>query len=212
MNPFFVLIGGDGAGKSTALGELSQRAEIEVVSLESLAASSRYDFVATARRVLFDKVLAGKYTDQLKLSCLHLTVMCLHDAVSRARLERPVLVDGYYYKLLAKAMVFGFADPALVAAWRALPRPTRVVHLAIDPERAFDRIGRAEKINALEHAGDVPSREAFVRFQRRMITCMLDEVSGIELVEVPAAIPAGEVAARIAEAIGLEPAYCRGAA
>jgi thymidylate kinase len=206
MNPFFVLIGGDGAGKTTVLRELSGRAEIEVVTLESLAASSRYDFVATARQVLFGKVLAGDYTAELKLSCLHLAVMCLHDAVSRARLERPVLVDGYYYKLLAKAACLGFADRPLVETWRALPRPARVVHLAIDPERAFERIGQAEKLNPLEHEGGAPSRERFVYFQKRMIACMLDEVSDLELVEVSAMVPAREIAVGVARAIGLEPA------
>jgi thymidylate kinase len=211
MNPFFVLIGGDGAGKSTALGELSERAEIEVVTLESLATSSRYDFVATARQVLFGKVLAGEYTDELKLSCLHFAVMCLHDAVSRARVERPVLVDGYYYKLLAKAIVLGFADRPLIETWRALPRPARVVHLAIDPERAFDRIGQADKLNPLEHEDDLPSREGFVCFQRRMIACMLDEVSDIDLFEVPAMVSAAEIAAMVAQAIGIEAARTGGA-
>lgn len=181
-----MLIGPDHVGKTSALRALRQEPRWHIVSPDGDLLQDGYVVVSQVKRYILSHILQrgqACYSSAFVLSCIHLLIMYLHDQVSAA-MRRPasvVLVDSYYYKLLAKCMLKDLVDHELFALWRALPRPDRVILLHAEPEVLWQRSGRGEHLNPFEHYGTRPDRDAFLRFQEDVIQQMLREVEPCEV-------------------------------
>ena len=61
----------------------------------------------------------------------------LRDRLAHVRDGRPVVVDSYCYKILARCRLAGVGDNPMFDWWRTFPQPTRVRYLDIPPEKAW---------------------------------------------------------------------------
>lgn len=183
MSGFWTLLGPDHAGKSTVLERLSTEHGWHVVSYDDRYLAA-FPLIRTLRRHWIGQgfTQAGRrYTEELVLAALHPIVLHLRDEALRAADGERVVVDSYYYKLLAKCRLLGVSHPPIFEYWRSFPQPDAVVYLDVPPEVAWERSGRAA-VNAFEyHAGPdgAPVRARFTSLQARLRTAMLDEVGDI---------------------------------
>jgi thymidylate kinase len=180
--PFTVLLGPDYAGKSSVLRELA--GSCEVVSVDDEFVAEQHAVVRGLKRTLVKEVLPRLdevYTVDFALSVLQTAVIHLRDRLARCAGNRPVVVDSYYYKILAKCrLLAGDANP-VYDWWRSFPRPERIVYLDVDPATAWRRCGAGAATNRLEHYGSVPVFPAFAAFQRNLGEIMLEESRGVPL-------------------------------
>jgi thymidylate kinase len=117
------------------------------------------------------------------LSLLQPIVAYLREQIMMAEPTTRVVVDGYYYKILAKCLLLGLVDDELFASWRRLPRPTLVIYLDADPETTWRRAS-GKKLNPFEHYGPLPSRAGFLEFQRDLATELLREIGGVPMCRI----------------------------
>ena len=117
---FTVLLGTDYAGKSTILAGLAaegwQCASYDDEFLppgSELVAELRESFVPRALRRVGDP-----YSTDFVLTLLQTSVVHLRDQALNADPGRPVIVDSYYYKMLAKCVLTGLVNDALISWWR----------------------------------------------------------------------------------------------
>ncbi len=184
--PFTVLLGPDHAGKSSALNELA--ASCEVVSVDDEFLSAEHGVVRGLKRTLVKEVLPlldDVYTMDFALSVLQTAVVHLRDRLARCAGDRTVLVDSYYYKILAKCRLLTDEANPVFDWWRSFPRPERIVYLDVDPATAWRRCGRGAKANRLEHYGAEPAFPGFAAFQRDLGEVMLEEARDVPLTVVP---------------------------
>jgi thymidylate kinase len=178
---FVVLLGGDYAGKSsvmTALGA-ADYPRGGLVSIDDAFLGPRHAFVGRLRRQFLADVLPGvhaAYSPDFALTVLQTAVVYLRDRTLTADSARPVVVDSYYYKILAKCRLSGLVNPALFAWWRSFPQPRRIVYLDVSPGTAWRRSGNGSASNPLEHYGDRPERAGFEEYQRDLRRLLLEEV------------------------------------
>ena len=203
MTGFWTLLGGDACGKSEVLRRLG-RSGWRPVSYDDPYARD----VPVVRRLrsslFFDAYthLGRPYSPELAFSLLTPVVWYLRDEAVRHARQGPTLVDSYYFKLLAKGLLTGIADPATAALWRSLPQPEGVVFLDVDPEVAWRRAGGAAGLNPFEHYGAEPTRDGFVSYQRDLRAAMLREVGHLDLRVVAADRASGQVAEAVRAALG----------
>jgi thymidylate kinase len=112
------------------------------------------------------------------LSLLQPIVMYLREQIMTAQSASCIVVDGYYYKILAKCRLLGLVDEEIFAAWRRFPQPTLVIYLDADPETTWRR-AEGSLLNPFEYYGSRPSREGFQHFQRDLATALLGEVESV---------------------------------
>ncbi|GGY27262.1 hypothetical protein GCM10010326_21020 [Streptomyces xanthochromogenes] len=106
-------------------------------------------------------------------------VVHLRDQLLRTDAGSPVVVDSYYYKLLAKCRLAGAAESPLLAWWRTFPRPARVIYLDVPPETTWQRSHRGADLNVLEHYGPRPAWDGFRRYQTDLAKVMRDEIQDL---------------------------------
>jgi len=203
VSGFRVLLGGDYAGKSEAMRRLPAGAW-RTVSYDDPYILD-FSVVRGSRRKMFFEAFSDigpRYSTELAFSLLPPVVWHLRDQALREARSGPTVVDSYYYKLLAKGLVSGIADPGTVAVWRSFPRPDGVVFLDVDPEVAWGRVGRVADLNPIEYHGPQPGRDAFLRYQRDLRAAMLAELRGLDVLTVDANRPPGQVAADVHAALG----------
>lgn len=177
---FFVLLGPDYAGKSSALAELA-RSEYpcQVISTDDDFTGPAHSLITALRRNVVKDVLPGlrrDYSPDFMASVLQTAVVHLRDLVEQANSGSPVLVDSYYYKILAKCRLAGVADNPMFDWWRSFPQPRRVIYLAVPPETAWQRCGRGADANGLEHYGEQPDWISFETYQSDLHKTMLEEI------------------------------------
>ncbi len=120
------------------------------------------------------------YSPDFMAGVLQTAVVHLRDMVLRAPSGSPVLVDSYYYKILAKCRLSGVAgDNPMFDWWRSFPQPRRVIYLAVPPEITWQRCGRGAGINPLEHYGSRPDWISFETYQSDLRKVMLEEVRAL---------------------------------
>src|SRR5262249_14627335 len=103
MNPFWTLLGPDFAGKSTLLARLRDERGWQVVSHDDRFVGD-YPLVATLRNCWVDEALVwtGKrYTAELVLAAMHPVILHQRDELARQAGPGPVIIDSFYYKVLA---------------------------------------------------------------------------------------------------------------
>ncbi|MFJ6676176.1 hypothetical protein ACIQMJ_34175 [Actinosynnema sp. NPDC091369] len=185
---FVVLLGPDYAGKSSAMSELAVSGwPWRLVSVDDALLPPAYPVIAGLRRHLLRDVLsapAGTYSPDFTASLLQTAAVHLRDRLVEPGDDRPVLVDSYYYKLLAKCRLTGSPEHPLFAWWRSFPQPRGVVYLDVDPATAWSRSGAGAATNRLEHYGERVDEASFRAFQTDLRVAMLTEVRHLDLVEI----------------------------
>ncbi|HEX9338714.1 MAG TPA: hypothetical protein VF892_22645, partial [Pseudonocardiaceae bacterium] len=140
---FAVVLGPDFAGKSSALAVLRG---FRVVSTDRRFVAARHDVVSQLRRAVSG--VDDNYSPDFLAALLQTAVVHLRDEVVRA--AEPVVVDSYYYKILAKCRLAGVGDNPMFDWWRSFPQPARVIYLTVSAASAWRRCGRGTKLNPLE--------------------------------------------------------------
>jgi thymidylate kinase len=180
---FSVLLGPDYAGKSTMISELAARG-VQCVSYDYEFVRPDCSLVNELRDRLVTRALRGKgtsYSADFVVTLLQTAVIYLRDQVMRADWDRPVVVDSYYYKILAKCVLTGMVNESLFAWWRSFPRPRQVIYLDVDPATAWRRSDGGTRLNFFEHYADTPTWESFRQFQADLRRLMLQEIGPIPL-------------------------------
>ncbi|MEV4141643.1 hypothetical protein AB0J72_56990 [Dactylosporangium sp. NPDC049742] len=209
MTDFWVLLGPDFAGKSSALARVRDEVGWQVVSHDD-AFVEAHPLVRTLRGCWVDEALrhAGtRYSAELVLTVLHAVILHQRDELLRRVAAAdpdagPVVMDSYYYKVLAACTLLGVTHEPTFAAWRAMPQPAGVVYLDVPPEVTWQRSGEGARATAFEHYGPAATRDGFVRMQRDLRTAMLAEIRDLPVTVLDATAGPDAVLAKVAAAIG----------
>ncbi|MCQ0025172.1 hypothetical protein M4914_20990 [Streptomyces somaliensis DSM 40738] len=187
--PFLVLLGPDGAGKSSVMRSLAGLVpEWRLVSTDSAFVAPEHALISRLRRDLRDHLLPGlgtAYSADFLASVLQTAVVHLRDQVHGRDPRVPVLVDSYYYKILAKCRMAGVRNTLMYDWWRTFPQPDRVVYLDVSPSAAWRRRGGGADLNSLEYHGDDGDLAGFERYQRDLRRLLLEEVRDLPVTELP---------------------------
>ncbi|HEU5111365.1 MAG TPA: hypothetical protein VFT95_22720, partial [Micromonosporaceae bacterium] len=180
---FVVLLGPDYAGKSATMARLAAApSPWELVSVDDGFVDRGHALISRLRRDLVADVLpslGSRYSPDFLVGLLQMAVLHLRDRVSAGASTGPLLVDSYYYKILAKCRLAGVPDNPMFAWWRSFPQPRRVVYLDVAPDVAWRRSRNGSAVNRLEHYGERPDRSAFEAFQRDLRPLLLEEIGRV---------------------------------
>jgi thymidylate kinase len=181
MTEFFVLVGQDFAGKSSALSRLrADPMRWQVISTDGDFLDARHKLVSDLRRGVGEILpgLGSAYTPEFLTAFLQTAVMHLRDELERAEPDRPVIVDSYYYKIIAKCQLAGVRASPMFDWWRSFPQPRRVLEIEVSAESAWHRCAAGVRLNSLEYYGTRPTRDGFERYQRDLTKLMRQEIEG----------------------------------
>lgn len=202
---FAVLLGPDYAGKSTTMARLADEpSPWELVSVDDAFLAPQHALLARLRRDLVGDVLSSlgdAYSPDFVAGLMQLAVLHLRDRVERADPDRPVLVDSYYYKMLAKCRLAGVPGNPMFDWWRSFPQPDRVVYLDVPPQTAWLRSRDGAAANRLEHYGDRADRDSFTAYQADLGKLLLEEVSHLPVTVVEEQDSVVRVARAVREAL-----------
>jgi thymidylate kinase len=209
VTDFWAMLGPDFAGKSTVLDRLHREHGWRVVSYDDQY-TGPHAFIRNLRRSWLTEAYpgaGGRYSAELVLAALHPIVLHLRDELARAAdAQTPVIVDSYYYKLLAKCRLLGLEHQPTFDSWRALPGPRGIVYLDVPAPVAWARSGHGAELNVFEHHGPAPTEAGFLRLQTRLRAALLAETAGVPVTFVDGTAAPDEVLAATLEAVGLVPA------
>jgi thymidylate kinase len=182
--PLVVLLGGDYCGKSSVMRALRAQSTWGLVSCDDDFLPEAYRSIARLRDVFFQEVLPHVKqmpTQEFALLGLQMSTVYLRDWASALRERGPVLVDSYYYKLLAKCTCAAWACAGALAAFRDYPQPDEVIYLDVSPEVALERARARGGHNQFEAMGSKTRHDeaAFVAFQAQMARAMRDATSRV---------------------------------
>ncbi|MGW1836515.1 hypothetical protein [Streptomyces sp. BBFR2] len=121
----------------------------------------------------------GDWSPDFFATLVQTAVVHLRDELLRGDAGTPVVVDSYYYKLLAKCHLAGAGESPLLTWWRTFPRPSRVIYLDVPPETTWQRCGQGADLNILEHYGPRPGWDGFRRYQTDLAKVMRDEIQDL---------------------------------
>jgi thymidylate kinase len=198
--PFSVVLGTDYAGKSMLLNELAARG-MHCVSYDRAHVPPEAALVNELRETFVGRaVREAVHSADFLVTLLQTSVVYLRDQVLRAGGDRPVVVDSYYYKILAKCRLTGLVNEQMFAWWRSFPQPRQVIFLDVDAETAWRRSGEGAQLNPFEHYGAVSTREGFLRFQEDLRRLLIEEVGAVPVDRVDGADDADRVTA-VAEGV-----------
>lgn len=183
-NPdFVVLLGGDYAGKSSALARLAAAPGTwRFVSVDTDFLTAQYALLTRLRRdVITDVVAPDKwYSTDFLTTMLQTAVVHLRDRIIDHTHRTLTIVDSYYYKMLAKCRLAGVVNNhPMLQWWRSFPQPRRVVYLERSLDSAWQRCSCGAALNRLEHYGAEPTRTAFDRYQADLDQAMRDEIRSV---------------------------------
>ncbi|MGC5033618.1 hypothetical protein [Micromonospora sp. DT229] len=204
MTPFWTLLGPDYSGKSTILARLRDEHDWQVVSHDDRFLD-RYPLVAKLRESWVDEALGNagtRYTHELVLSVMHSVILHQRDELRRQTGPGPVIIDSYFYKVLAACTLLGVTHEPTFAYWRTFPQPKGVIYLDVPPDVTWQRSGRGTDVTAFEHYGPTVSQRGFERLQRDLRTRMLSEVRDAPVTVVDATAGRDTVLAKVIAAVG----------
>lgn len=200
MTEFSVLLGPDYVGKSTVLGALAARGWNVVASDDE-----RFPVLRALRLLWFGEVLpeiGRRYSRSMAMAVLNPLVVHLRDQVELLTASGgPVVVDSYYYKLMAKLQMADLLTLDILSSWLELPRPARVVFLDARPELTWERTRGGAELNPLEHYGRWPTRASFVRYQRDLREQLLAAAAAVPTTTVDATADLASVVDRVEAAL-----------
>lgn len=201
---FWVLLGPDFAGKSTVLERLHEEYDWRVVSYDDRYLD-QYPLIRGLRQGWIPDAFAWtgqRYSAELVLSVLHPIVLHLRDEIARAADHEHVIVDSYYYKLLAKCRLLGVRHEPTFDYWRSFPRPRGVLYMDVPPEVAWARTG-GRRINAFEHHGTTAGRAGFTQLQAELRAAALAEVADVPVTFIEGTADPADVMASVLGALGM---------
>jgi thymidylate kinase len=186
MSSFTVLLGPDFSGKSTILSALRTSPGFRVVSYDDADVADSFPAISKLRRLWVSELFerrAVRYSREVVLSVLEAIVLHLRDQALQPTRGGTVVVDSYYYKLLAKCRLTELCDQRTQQHWRSFQQPKQIVYLDVDPMCAWERSERGAGLHSFEHYGAV-NLESFVRFQSDLRSAMLEEARGVPIKHV----------------------------
>ncbi len=157
-----------------------------MVSVDEEFIGPEFELISRLRRQLVKDALpamGAAYSADFVASLMQTAVVHLRDRMLAAPRGAQVLVDSYYYKILAKCQLICGADNPMFAWWRLFPQPARVLYLEVSPETAWRRAG--SRVNRLEHYGEQADWPGFEAFQRDLNKLLLDEVRELPVTVIP---------------------------
>jgi thymidylate kinase len=184
---FLVLLGPDFAGKSTALTALSTgTTPCRILSTDRQFVPPRHGLVSDLRRIAGQALPAvgDAYTPDFLAALLQTAVVHLRDEVQRCPPGVPVVVDSYYYKILAKCRLAGVLDSPMYGWWLSFPQPRRVVYLNVSARTAWRRCDEGAGLNPVEYHGDQPTETGFEQYQNDLAKLMREEIRQLPVTEV----------------------------
>ncbi|MFG2531763.1 hypothetical protein [Streptomyces sp. NPDC048516] len=203
--PFTVLLGPDYAGKSSALLELADRAPAwPIVSVDDEFLGPEHSLIGQLRRNLVADVLPGLhhgYSTDFMISLLQTAALHLRDSIERSPGGAPVLVDSYYYKILAKCRLSGVDNHPMFDWWRTFPQPRREIFLEVSAATAWRRCRQGAETNSLEYYGERPEQASFEKFQSDLRKVMWEEVRQLPVTVIEEQEHISRTAQKIREAI-----------
>jgi thymidylate kinase len=200
---FWTLVGPDYAGKSTALSRLHDEHGWRVVSYDDRYLDS-YPLISQLRRQWIGDAFVWaeeRYSAELVLSALHPIVLHLRDEIARAGADDRVIVDSYYYKLLAKCRLLGVAHEPIFDYWRSFPRPRGVLYMDVPPEVGWARSGEGAEVNAFEQHDGADCRAGFFRLQSNLRAAVLEEVGDVPVTMIDGTADPEDVLADLLAAV-----------
>jgi len=201
QHPCVVVVGPDHVGKSSLLRGLAARGR-RVVSCDDDLLEPGYEMLASLRAGWSRAMAAGHaYSRDFLLSGLQLPLVYLRDEMLKRRTRERVVVDSYWYKVLAKCRLYGIDAPRITNAWREFPAPDRVVVLRAPDDVLWERAGRGRHLNPFEYYGEAPTRDGYLAFQRDLVREMLDDAREVPAVAIDAGADLDQVLAAAERAI-----------
>ncbi|NEY31320.1 hypothetical protein GTU99_03700 [Streptomyces sp. PRKS01-65] len=186
MTDFWVLLGTDQCGKSTILDRIAARGgPVLPVSYDAPLLSGEYRALTGLPEAL-RRAFASGHAPEYVQALLNVAVAYYRDRIFRAPPGRTLLIDSYYYKILAKCRLLGLADGPWQEHWRSLPQPRGVLLLEVDPGTAWRRAGEGARLNPFEHYGPTPDIDGFTRFQLDLRAELVAETRQLHIEHVPA--------------------------
>lgn len=179
-NRFYVLLGPDYTGKSTLLQRIKHHPEWLPISYDDGMLDEDFEILNTLKRDFFRSLAKGcHYSIEFLLAGFQMPVMYLRDRALAGLREENVLVDSYYYKILAKCLLKKIIKPAILDLWRASPAPDRILLLQGDLELQWRRAEQCGRLNPFEYYGDRPTRAGFIAFQRDLSQLLVEEAGAV---------------------------------
>lgn len=158
---FVVLVGIDGSGKSTLLDAMSQSG-VHTTSWRDLRAHDLPAMLAPDSPT----AVKSRLTPLGRSMFIGGHLVAQYEYLVRPTLEQgtDVVLDSYYYKLLAKERLLGLMHPSLEALCCELPKPDALILIDTPPETSWLR--KKGDLSSYEYFGNVPSKDNYLRFQR----------------------------------------------
>lgn len=211
-----VIEGIDGSGKSTVSRLLSRVSGAAHLTNRSRCAEPAFAAAAMDRLAAqiwpttdtdYDHLLPARYWLHLQAAWYELlSALVVVPALDKS----DVVVDGWFYKLVAKLRLRGFDGPTLDEMFAGTVTPTTVVLLAPEPAAVWSR-GRDFRLTemGLHHPDEYPElgEASFVDYQGRISDQLrnLADRDGWLVVEVEHNEPPDVTAERVAQLVHLEP-------
>ncbi|MEW2625234.1 hypothetical protein [Streptomyces sp. NPDC048106] len=187
-NSFYVLLGPDGSGKSSVMGELKRRLpDFRFASTDDMFVDEEHGLIRQLRAHVEQDVLprlGQDYSFDFLVSLLQTAVVYLRDRTSPAGGQESLIMDSYYYKILAKCRLGGMEDNPLFSWWRSFPQPRAVIYLDASPESAWLRLRSGRGVNPLESTDTRSGHLGFGTYQKKLKKLMLEEVRHLPLVTI----------------------------
>lgn len=197
-----MLLGIDGSGKSTLLAELAT-AGVATASWQDLRSHEVPAMLAPDAPTS----IKGRLTPLARAMFIGGHLVAQYEYLVRPSVASgtTTLLDSYYYKLLAKERLLGFAHPSLEALCAELPQPDHVIYVSVDPKESLRR--KQGEISSYEHFTSTgPS--SYLEFQRALDKAMLASLANVSHVVLDGSLPQSELttlaAIRIRELTGQE--------
>jgi thymidylate kinase len=162
----------------------SRRSPGRFVSYDDALLSKEFSLVGILREAFARTTVTttgSAYSPEFLTILFHAYIVFLRDRILASDCATPIIVDSYYYKILAKCRLARFVNDTVFGWWRSFPQPAHVIYLDVDIDEAWSRSGEGKSLNALEYYGDTPTRAGFERFQSDLQAAMLREVEGLDL-------------------------------
>jgi dTMP kinase len=180
---FITLEGTDGSGKST-LSKVVARAltDLAVEHCSNKVIATEPDFVnrsmtAVAQLLwpkestLFDHLLPLHYW--LHLQVTWYTLFCEFVVRPQLNAGKILIIDGWYYKFVAKLLVRGISNEYLATVFSNIQQPDAVIFLDVDVEAIWDRKNdfRPHEMG-LHHRYPELGRESFLDYQTKILDAL----------------------------------------
>ena len=182
MNTFVCLLGIDGGGKTTALQYMRDELKLEFES----SCWSSFRHMAQVPGISEHKdagVVLNSLPPKSRAAAVTLITTLIYEANIAPRLDSniPQISECFYYRILAKELIYGVAESWCYDIMRSLPSPALTIAIVNDPQIAYQR--KRKPLSRYEY---FTTPDDFPNFQTKVWTLSLEEAySHSEVVEIP---------------------------